>query len=250
MNHLSCKIIQDLLPLYCDDVCSEESRLLIQSHIQSCEKCKEELRLMNQPIRVAKNNEEICAVEAASKAWKKNKRKAFRKGIVTTLALCLLLAAIIAGYFLGIHYSQSCADGDWDTLRNVLSATNGNPQLGQIVQSVQKGSYLAIACRDEAGLWHVGVFMPDRVFPDRWVCAGTLAGVRPGKLANWNCKTKNADTVLVCFGAELSEKITGYTFTNSGVTYICPVEEQFVLDFFFVPDSYDGRTYLEAIYCQ
>ena len=165
-----------------------------------------------------------------------------------TLALLLILGMLGVGSFLGRHYRESCADGDWDGLRDMLSETNGNVQLNQVETSVQKGGYLSIACYDEKGFWHVGIFMPDSIFSDRWVCVGSLRSVRPGKLANWNYKIKGADTVLVCFGAELPEEITGYTFTNSGVTYICPVEEHSVLDFFFVPDSYDADTHLEPIY--
>ena len=45
MNKVSCEIIQDLLPLYCDDACSAESRQMVQAHLQSCETCREELRV-------------------------------------------------------------------------------------------------------------------------------------------------------------------------------------------------------------
>lgn len=248
MNSQTCEIIQDLLPLYCDGVCSEESRQLIQSHVRGCARCREELRLMSLPVNLEENTVEVNAVEAASRVWKKNTWKAFRRGIGMTLALLLFLGILGIGYFLGHHYRESCADGDWASLRDVLSETNGNAKLSQVETSVQKGSYLAIACCDENGLWHVGVFMPDSVFSSRWVCIGSLGSVRPGKLASWNCKMEGDDTVLVCFGAELPEKITGYTFSNSGVTYICPVEGNSVLDFFFVPDAYDAYTRLEPIY--
>ena len=247
MNKVTCEVIQDLLPLYCDGVCSEESRELIQDHVQSCEKCREELRLMNLPMNFEKDSVEINAAEAASKVWKKNKRKAFRRGIGLTLSLILLLGLLGVGYFLGHHYLESCADGDWESLRNELSEVNENVRLSQVEASSQKGDYLAIACYDEKGLWHVGIFKPDSVFPNRWVCTGSLGKVRPGKLANWNWKAGGTDTVLVCFGAELSEEITGYTFTNNGVTYICPVKENSVLDFFFVPDAYDSNTFLNPI---
>ena len=46
MDNVTCRIIQDLLPLYCDGVCSEESRKLVEAHVRTCEKCREELRLM------------------------------------------------------------------------------------------------------------------------------------------------------------------------------------------------------------
>jgi len=40
MEDNKCEIIKDLLPLYVDDLCSEESKKLIESHIESCESCK------------------------------------------------------------------------------------------------------------------------------------------------------------------------------------------------------------------
>ena len=33
---MNCKIIQDLLPLYCDRVCSEESAQLVEEHLADC----------------------------------------------------------------------------------------------------------------------------------------------------------------------------------------------------------------------
>lgn len=40
MNNVPCKVIQDLLVLYEDDVCSEESKTLIEEHISDCEECR------------------------------------------------------------------------------------------------------------------------------------------------------------------------------------------------------------------
>lgn len=247
MDNVTCQIIQDLLPLYCDGVCSEESRKLVEAHVRICEKCREELRLMGLPVEAAGPSAEVEAAEAATRAWKKNKRKAFRRGMGITLVLVALAGLLGVGYFLGYHYRTSCADGDWDALRDALSENSQDDTLSGAAVSVQKGNYLAIACRDAKERWHVGIFGPDSVFTNRWVYVGGLDKVRPGKLASWNCRVEGKDTVLVCFGAELPEEITGYTFTNSGVTYICPVEESTVLDFFFVPDAYDTETRLEPI---
>ena len=36
-----CEIIQDLLPLYIDDVCSIKSKVVIEEHILECSKCNE-----------------------------------------------------------------------------------------------------------------------------------------------------------------------------------------------------------------
>lgn len=36
---MNCSIIRDLLPLYIDDCCSEESRDMIKEHLESCAEC-------------------------------------------------------------------------------------------------------------------------------------------------------------------------------------------------------------------
>ena len=39
-NKLPCELIQDLLPLYEDGLCSERSRDLIEEHLSECETCR------------------------------------------------------------------------------------------------------------------------------------------------------------------------------------------------------------------
>ena len=39
-KHCECGIIQDLLPLYLDHVCSEESRQLVEQHLKNCPACQ------------------------------------------------------------------------------------------------------------------------------------------------------------------------------------------------------------------
>ena len=36
-----CSLIQDLLPLYHDGVCSEESNKIIEAHLSECSSCKD-----------------------------------------------------------------------------------------------------------------------------------------------------------------------------------------------------------------
>ena len=38
----NCEIIRDLLPLYCDNVCSEASKKLVEEHIDECAECRNE----------------------------------------------------------------------------------------------------------------------------------------------------------------------------------------------------------------
>lgn len=243
MNNISCELIQDLLPLYCDGVCSEESRKAVLAHIQACETCRETLRVMGLPFDISEKSEDMKAAEAASRAWKRNKRKAFRWGVL--LAALLVLAA--AAVFFGARYMQTVSADDTAGLAQQMEAWLDAEGL-QVERIVQKGDYLAVSSRDDTGFWYLGVFKRDRVFPDRWELSGGSMKVRPGYLTNWNYQTSEGDTILVCFGAELAEDICGYTFTNSGVTYTCPVKENNVLDLFFIPDAYDSRTHLVPVY--
>ena len=41
MTRISCEVARDLLPLYCDDVCSQESRILIDEHLKNCSRSEE-----------------------------------------------------------------------------------------------------------------------------------------------------------------------------------------------------------------
>ena len=239
MNRIPCDMIEDLLPLYCDGVCSEESRRMIAGHLSECEHCREALQAMSAPMELPAVKADAAA---ASRGWKKMKRRVLR------MSLLLAALAVAAGLalFCGSHYLQSAHMDDAAALEAMLEGY-AEEEVGGIGRIVQKGDYLAVSACAEDGKWCVGIFTRDRVFRDRWQICGVMSKVKAGKLANWNYKTPEGDTVLVCFGAELSDAITGYTFTNSSVTYICPVEGTGVLDFFFIPDAYDGRTHLEPI---
>lgn len=53
----NCDIVKDLLPLYADDVCSEESRKLVAEHIAICGECKAELEKMGKNITISAEND-------------------------------------------------------------------------------------------------------------------------------------------------------------------------------------------------
>lgn len=49
---MHCNVIKDLLPLYAEDLVSQESRELIQEHISGCEDCKKELEALKKSPRL------------------------------------------------------------------------------------------------------------------------------------------------------------------------------------------------------
>lgn len=96
--NISCKIIRDLLPLYHDEVCSDESKSLVEEHLKTCEGCAEELwridQEMNAPHIIPENEN---ARKAISSAWKKAKKKSFVKGIIIAAFICALLISGFIG---------------------------------------------------------------------------------------------------------------------------------------------------------
>ena len=94
-----CDVIQDLMPLYCDDVASESSRAMVDEHIESCSECQELLENM-------KNNSlpDVTMVdEPEIGAFKTMKRKMTRKNI----RVALISAACAIAVFCVVLFYQT-----------------------------------------------------------------------------------------------------------------------------------------------
>ena len=66
MDKISCNVIQDILPLYVDNMACDDTRLLVEEHLQGCENCsryyqelQEELLLPVEPEIKERDAEEI-----------------------------------------------------------------------------------------------------------------------------------------------------------------------------------------------
>jgi hypothetical protein len=96
---ISCEIIKDLLPLYHDDVCSKETRVLVEEHITGCAACREELIGISKQFDYPRiKPDEAKPIKAIAAAWKKDKAKAFIKGTV----IAVVISAVVFGGFLGL----------------------------------------------------------------------------------------------------------------------------------------------------
>ena len=49
---MKCEIIRDLLPMYCDGLCSEASKQEIEAHVAQCEGCRAFLAEMKEEAPV------------------------------------------------------------------------------------------------------------------------------------------------------------------------------------------------------
>jgi len=85
---LPCEMIQDLLPLYHDGVCSQVSQTVVREHLNSCERCAGFLKNMDAEIEVPKlEADEAKPLKAIRSSWKKN---TWRKGLCVGLSVFLI----------------------------------------------------------------------------------------------------------------------------------------------------------------
>lgn len=100
-----CEIVQDLLPLYYDDVCSPSSKKLVQNHLANCESCRnlyEELK--NDSVDRIMEKETHGVLERHAR---KERTAAFKAGLIISILLIIpimitLLVSLSSGGGLGV----------------------------------------------------------------------------------------------------------------------------------------------------
>lgn len=96
MTKITCEVVQDLLPLYYDEVCSDDTKKLVEVHVESCHFCKGELAALSTeiPIKQAeanRNEQDKKMVLSLANSWKDFRKKAFLKGIGIASSMALFL---------------------------------------------------------------------------------------------------------------------------------------------------------------
>lgn len=92
---LPCNVIVDLLPLYMEDACSEDSRRIVEEHLQNCENCRELCADISIPVKA--DSPQPSETETFRKVAKKLKKSRYSKLISTVLCLFLVGLTILTG---------------------------------------------------------------------------------------------------------------------------------------------------------
>jgi hypothetical protein len=102
---ISCEIVKDLLPLYHDDVCSNESRIAVEEHLLECDTCKKYLDSMKSDF--VQTNDEKAEEQAKSDILKGIKKKLLRKNvIISVISIICAIAVSLGVYSLIFHYEM------------------------------------------------------------------------------------------------------------------------------------------------
>ena len=87
-DQITCDVIRDLLPLYCDQQASEESISIIEAHLEECADCKEICEKMSAEISAPQCQKEDQAVIDSMKRMRRRARLKALLGIVIAALVC------------------------------------------------------------------------------------------------------------------------------------------------------------------
>lgn len=88
----SCDMIRDLLTLYCDNVCSEDSRRAVEEHLEECDLCRGELqKLKDETYTVSLEREREFVINS----YKNNVKKKFFIVLLVIFAIPIVTCFIV-----------------------------------------------------------------------------------------------------------------------------------------------------------
>lgn len=116
MSRITCNVNKDLLPLYVDDVCSEESKSLVEEHLSECEECQNYYDALKEGIpeeAVKESREALISEEKVRQAAIsviKDIKKQISNRRVRTVGIAVVIALIAVFVFEGLNGSYIYSD--------------------------------------------------------------------------------------------------------------------------------------------
>lgn len=93
MSKMNCELIKDLLPLYADKVCSEESTKAVGEHIAGCAECRRELEKLGTSLK-------LPVVNDANAIKGIRNRIRIEKAVIA----CVIAVIVLLGAFVGVNF--------------------------------------------------------------------------------------------------------------------------------------------------
>lgn len=127
---ITCKVIEDLLPLYADEICSDDSRTIVEHHIAECTECSEKLKTMEILFEADKAQQ----IELENiKPFKLLYKRYIRLGIITLL---ICLAFLIPTVLFGMMIVNEETDQGYS-----ISTLMTEIKLRKFSKMIEKGEY-------------------------------------------------------------------------------------------------------------
>lgn len=109
MEEMNCSVIYDLLPLYIEGMCSDETRLMVKEHLENCKECRSSLEYMKKNIEIPEEKDTALI--------KKVKSRILIEKLVVAIAAVFVAVSIL---FFGGLYLMS----DQVAMNDMLSEDN------------------------------------------------------------------------------------------------------------------------------
>lgn len=114
-----CGVIEDLLPLYLDGICTEESRNIVETHLKDCKDCKKLYESMRAELQLPENHDD--------KVMKAVKRRILIEKIVIVCVSVWIICSVI--FFTFLHCAATYTrmrEVDADKEINITELENGD----------------------------------------------------------------------------------------------------------------------------
>ena len=95
---MKCEIVKDLIPLYCDGLCSEETKSAVKEHTAGCEDCRRLLEAAGADIEVPAqtyDEEEARVLQGVKKRYSRIRWRA----VLLTVCIAAVLIAVVGGAY-------------------------------------------------------------------------------------------------------------------------------------------------------
>lgn len=205
---VTCNVIEDLLPLYADGICSEDTRTIIEHHTAMCPECREKLEAMT--LKLEKNEKKV----KIENPFKKVKNHYLRTAIVTLLVCAFIIVPVCGiGYLL---VNEQYGNGySWSSFKTEMKLRKMNGMLkgGKYREfldefelysgysgdytSEELNMYKDMFAEDFADYFSKNKIKYSYVQADDGKCEGGEIGIL----------TENMETVIMMFGIEKDEKL-------------------------------------------
>ncbi len=173
---------------------------------------------------------------------KKNRRIFLLHAVIAFIGLVVLLCTV----FLCSRYANTVKTTDAEGIeRQIIDYFEdnlkriGEPPYSRInITDIQiRGNYMAVLAETDREYRTMCWFERSRIFHNRWYTKGGAPYFEPGMMLSSNSRGSYGDAVLIFFCDEPPRDAKWYTFTNDGIEYLCPIEKDYVLDLFVIPDQ-------------
>lgn len=118
---MKCNVVRDLLPLYLDHLCEEETGKEIKDHLEDCEECRQRWEELGSPVEsvIDQLENETVSIEPMKKYQKKIKKKN------RMLLLVILLSVAVIGLLSYLSYGQISHTGhSFETISQYIRFTH------------------------------------------------------------------------------------------------------------------------------